>query len=130
MTVRIEIEGHLGQVPAYKVLADTRKAEFTVCSSKRRRLADGSWKADKSLWLRVVAWNDLADAARSLKAGAPVIVSGELLDDSYMPEGANKPVFRVMLRASTLGLNITRVHEYSFITHKEAEQQMQFNEDI
>ena len=130
MTVRIEIEGHLGQVPAYKVLTDTRKAEFVVCSSKRRRLADGSWKAEKSLWLRVVAWNELADAARRLKAGAPVIVSGELLDDSYTPEGAIKPVFRVLLRAGTLGLNITRVHEYSFITHKEAEQQTQFNEDI
>ena len=130
MTVRIEIAGHLGQVPAYKVLADTRKAEFSVCSNKRRRLADGSWKADKSLWLRVVAWNELADAARRLKAGAPVIVSGELLDDSYTPEGAIKPVFRVLLRASTLGLNIARVHEYSFITHKEAELQTQFNEDI
>ena len=130
MSVRIEIEGHLGQIPAYKVLTDTRKAEFVVCSSKRRRLADGSWKADKSLWLRVVAWNELADATRGLKAGAPVIVTGELLDDSYTPEGAAKPVFRVLLRASSVALNIARVHEYSFITHKEAQQQTNFEEDI
>ena len=130
MTVLIEVEGHLGQIPAYKLLADTRKAEFTVCSSKRRRLADGSWKAEKSLWLRVVAWNELADAARSLKAGAPVIVSGELVDDSFTPEGASKPVFRVLLRATKVGLNIARVHEYSFITYKEAEQQTQFADDI
>ena len=130
MSVRVEIEGHLGQMPAYKVLTDTRKAEFSVCSSNRRRLSDGSWKADKSVWLRVVAWNELADATRGLKAGAPVIVTGELLDDSYTPEGAAKPVFRVLLRASHVALNIARVHEYSFITHKEAEQQTVFNEDI
>jgi len=128
--VRIEIEGHLGQIPAYKLLADSRKAEFTVCSSKRRRLADGTWKAEKSLWLRVVAWNDLADSARSLKAGAPVIVSGELVDDSFTPEGASKPVFRVLLRANTLGLNIARVHEYSFITYKEAEKHAQCDDNI
>ena len=121
MSVRVEIEGHLGQIPAYKVLTDTRKAEFSVCSSNRRRLSDGSWKADKSVWLRVVAWNELADATRGLKAGAPVIVTGELLDDSYIPEGAAKPVFRVLLRASHVALNIARVYEYSFITHKEAE---------
>ena len=42
MTVHIEVEGHLGQIPVYKLLADTRKAEFTVCSSKRRRLAAAS----------------------------------------------------------------------------------------
>ena len=130
MSVRIEIEGHLGQIPAYKVLTDTRKAEFAVCSSNRRRVSDGSWKADKSLWLRVVAWNELADATRGLKAGAPVIVTGELLDDSYTPEGAAKPVFRVLLRASSVALNIARVHEYSFITHKEAQQQTNFEEDI
>ena len=130
MSVRVEIEGHLGQTPAYKVLTDTRKAEFSVCSSNRRRLSDGSWKADKSVWLRVVAWNELADAARGLKAGAPVIVTGELLDDSYTPEGANKPIFRMLLRASSVGLNIARVHDYSFITHKEAEQQTQFDQDI
>ena len=130
MSVRVEIEGHLGQMPAYKVLSDTRKAEFSVCSSNRRRLSDGSWKADKSVWLRVVAWNELADAARGLKAGAPVLVTGELLDDSCTPEGAAKPAFRVLLRASHIALNIARVHEYNFITHKEAEQQTAFNEDI
>jgi len=58
-------------------------------------------------------------------SGAPVIVSGELVDDSFTPEGASKPVFRVLLRANTLGLNIARVHEYSFTTYKEAEQQAQ-----
>ena len=129
MSVRVEIEGHLGQVPAYKVLTDTRKAEFAVCSSNRRRLPDGSWKADKSVWLRVVAWNELADAARGLKAGAPVLVTGELLDDSYTPEGAAKPVLRLLLRASHIALNIARVHEYSFITRTEAQQQANFNEN-
>ena len=130
MSVRVEIEGHLGQITAYKVLTDTRKAEFVVCSSKRRRLADGSWKADKSLWLRVVAWNELADATRGLKAGAPVIVTGELLDDSFTPEGTAKLVFRVLLRASSVALNIARVHEYSFMTHKEAQRQTNSDEDI
>ena len=117
-------------MPTYKVLTDTRKAEFAVCSSNRRRVSDGSWKADKSLWLRVVAWNELADATRGLKAGAPVIVTGELLDDSFTPEGVAKPVFRVLLRASSVALNIARVHEYSFMTHKEAQQQTNFEEDI
>ena len=130
MSVRIEIEGHLGQIPAYKVLTDTRKAEFAVCSSNRRRVSDGSWKADKSLWLRVVAWNELADATRGLKAGAPVIVTGELLDDSFTPEGTAKLVFRVLLRASSVALNIARVHEYSFMTHKEAQRQTNSDEDI
>lgn len=81
---------------------------FSIASNRRRfNRATGQWGDRPAVFYRVVCFNRLAEnAAASLRRGTTVTVTGELVDDSYTPQGADAPVRRVQLEATEVGVSL------------------------
>jgi len=84
----IQIIGNLGRDPEQR---QTRAsgAPFSVLSVATRRSwknAQGEWES-RTDWHRVVCFNRLNDAARSLRRGDQVVISGSLVSSKYERKG-------------------------------------------
>ncbi|MEV1294890.1 single-stranded DNA-binding protein [Pseudonocardia sp. NPDC049635] len=67
------------------------------------------WVDNKPVWTDVVVFGEMAqDAADCLHAGSAVIVVGKLADNSFTPEGADRPVRRTQLKALHIGPDLRR----------------------
>lgn len=105
-------EGNLGENPELRYAGRGPDAQpvttLRVCSNRRRRLEDGTYETIDELWMNVEAWGQIAsNAVKCLRKGAPVVVFGELRDNSYERDGKRVP--SVKLVAQHIGLNVGRV---------------------
>jgi single-strand DNA-binding protein len=81
---------------------------FRIASTSRRydRETQG-WIDNKTLYLRVECWNELAgNVAHSLSKGDPVIVFGTLFTEEWESDQGHRS--RVTLRAEAVGPDLTK----------------------
>ncbi len=76
---KILISGNLTDDPRTNILENgTHVANFRMASNQRYKARDGEWK-DKTCFVDVVTWRQLAERVASrLHKGSPVMVEGEL----------------------------------------------------
>lgn len=76
---RVIISGNLTDDPRTNILENgTHVANFRIASNQRYRARDGEWR-DKTCFVDVVTWRQLAErVAGRLHKGSPVVVEGEL----------------------------------------------------
>ncbi|MBP2371688.1 single-stranded DNA-binding protein [Pseudonocardia parietis] len=78
--------GNIGKQPTFEFNEHTGRArlQFSLAINKRYQDRDsGEWRDGKTLWLGVVAFGRVAENASNLSSGDPVIVIGELCDNSF-----------------------------------------------
>lgn len=92
MSVNVTLEGNLGGDPAMR-FTQTGKAvaSFSMVTSKKNRLSDGSWGEDtEETWYDVSAWDALGEnVVECLRKGHNVIVTGRLYMDRYTDKEGN-----------------------------------------
>ena len=95
-------EFHSGQVPR------SDRVTFRLASTSRFfDRAQGGYRDQETVWLRVKAWRDLAhNIAASVHVGEPVIVVGRLRTHTYTVDGENKHYQE--LEASAVGHDLGR----------------------
>lgn len=111
------LEGNLGTTPELRFAGQGSQAQavttLRVCSNRRRRLDDGSFETVDELWMNVEVWGKKAEAcARALRKGAPLVIVGELRDNSYEKDGKRIPA--VKLVAQHVALNLSRLHNVTY----------------
>jgi len=76
---KVLISGNLTDDPRTNILENgTHVANFRVASNQRYKARDGEWR-DKTCFVDVVTWRQLAERVASrLRKGSPVLVEGEL----------------------------------------------------
>lgn len=89
-TINTTCEGNLTDDPVLRETSDgTAVANFRMAVTTRHRVGDGEY-ADRTEYINVVAWRDLAtNAAASLHKGDRVIVSGDLRNRSFEGRDGN-----------------------------------------
>ena len=81
--------GRLGRDAELKyVNSGTAVCSFSLATNER--LHRGKAREDIVTWHRIVAWNDLAEKARTLKRGQLVMVEGALHTDEWQDRSGNK----------------------------------------
>lgn len=116
-------EGNLGNTPELRFTGQGALAQavttLRVCSNRRRRLDDGTYETLDELWMNVEVWGRQAEScAKGLRKGAPLLIVGDLRDNSYEKDG--KRVNAVKLVAQHVALNLARVETLQYETRKAA----------
>lgn len=79
----VTLIGNLGMDPETKVLESGRKlCRFTLATSETYTDAEGQ-KVNETTWHNVVAWNQTAIFAETLKKGNGVILEGKIVYRAY-----------------------------------------------
>jgi single-strand DNA-binding protein len=67
----------------------------------------GVYVNQPAVYHQVVCFGDLAEnAAATLRKGTPVTVTGAFADDSYSPNGADRPIRRIRLIAEDVAVSL------------------------
>lgn len=116
-------EGNLGNTPELRFTGQGALTQavttLRVCSNRRRRIEDGTYETLDELWMNVEVWGRQAEScAKGLRKGAPLVIVGDLRDNSYEKDG--KRVNSVKLVAQHVGLNLSRVDALQYETRKAA----------
>lgn len=73
----------------------------------RRKNVDGNWVDDKTCWVKVVGWREMAEhMAETLTKGMLIAVVGDLETDQWEDSDGNKRV-AVVLHARTIGPSLS-----------------------
>ncbi|MEU4377201.1 single-stranded DNA-binding protein [Pseudonocardia alni] len=78
--------GNIGKKPTFEFNEHTGRArlQFSLAINKRYQDRDtGEWRDGRTLWLNVVAFGPVAENASNLGSGDPVVVIGQLADNSF-----------------------------------------------
>ena len=116
-------EGNLGNTPELRFTGQGALTQavttLRVCSNRRRRLDDGTYESLDELWMNVEVWGRQAEScAKGLRKGAPLLIVGDLRDNSYEKDG--KRINAVKLVAQHVALNLTRIDTLRYETRKAA----------
>lgn len=103
----ITVQGYVGS----DVVLNTTKQGAQVTNFRLactpRRLVDGTWQDQDTLWFTVKAWRQLADnVVRSVRRGQPVLVTGRLVADTYEKDGQVHTRFEIV--ATSVGHDLGR----------------------
>lgn len=103
----VSITGNLTQDPELKFLANgTAKLDFSVAVNEYWTDKDGE-KQEKTSFLNVVAWRNLAeDAANILEKGMNVVVVGRLEQNSWEDKESGEKRSRVQILADRVAVNV------------------------
>ena len=76
--------------------------------STPRRLKDGTWEDQETIWYSVKAWRTLAEnVAASVQRGQPVLVTGRLVAETWdKPDGTSAT--RHVVVATSIGHDLAR----------------------
>jgi single-strand DNA-binding protein len=105
----ITIHGNVAGTPEiHRRREDRPVAVFTVGVNERWfNRAQNRWESKPTVWHKVVAFGQLAEnAGETLSKGMTVTVTGQLADDSYTPDGWDKPLRRIKLEASDIAVSL------------------------
>lgn len=82
---KVELIGNLGRDPRVKTFNDGSKAaDFSVATSRKKRLADASSYEVETTWHTVVAYGQLASFAdQYLNKGTLVLIEGSIRNREY-----------------------------------------------
>jgi single-strand DNA-binding protein len=103
---QITVVGNLTGEPLSRTLADGRlRTRFRVAASSRMQdPLTGRWRDGETIFLAVVAWRSLAEAAARLHRGARVVVVGHLRQYDYARDGQRETGCEVQAQEIALGL--------------------------
>lgn len=99
MKNRVQLIGHLGQVPEIKNLENGNKmARMSIATNERYKNAQGEYVTETQ-WHNVIAWGKVAEIAEKLLGkGSEVVVEGKLVHRNYTDkDGIKKYVSEVEL---------------------------------
>jgi single-strand DNA-binding protein len=106
----ITIHGNLTANPVVNTNPNTGRSATTFDLALNSRYFDrgnGQWRDRPAVFHKVVCFGDLAaNAAETLRKGMTVTVTGTLADDSYTPNGADKPIRRTRLEAADVAVSL------------------------
>ncbi|HEX5494282.1 MAG TPA: single-stranded DNA-binding protein [Mycobacteriales bacterium] len=105
----ITIHGNVVTDPEARTVREGMALTTFRMAIRRRRYdqAKGGWIDLPSVFQDVVAFNGLArNAADTLTKGITVTVTGELVDNSYTPNGANYRVARTQVVAADIAVSL------------------------
>ncbi|AEA28902.1 single-strand binding protein/Primosomal replication protein n (plasmid) [Pseudonocardia dioxanivorans CB1190] len=97
--------GNIGKKPTFEFNEHTGKARLQFSLAVNKRYQDresGEWRDGRTLWLNVVAFGPVAENASNLSSGDPVVVIGELVDNSFTvtdDDGQSREIPRTEVRA-------------------------------
>lgn len=93
----VSIVGRLGVAPKLEFLATgTPVCEFRIAQTQRKMDGD-KWVDGDTFWYAVKAWRKLAEKAAQLPVGAPLRVTGKLVQESWKTEqGENRHVLKIV----------------------------------
>ena len=90
MKNRVQLIGHVGQVPEIKNLESGREANFTIATNENYTNAKGE-KVEQTEWHRVSAWGKtVVIIEKLLTKGSHVAIEGKLTHRSYDDKDGNK----------------------------------------
>ena len=97
--------GNIGKKPTFEFNEHTGRArlQFSLAINKRYQDRDtGEWRDGRTLWLSVVAFGPVAENASNLGSGDPVVVIGQLADNSFTvtdDDGQSREIARTEVQA-------------------------------
>lgn len=97
--------GNIGKQPTFEFNERTGRArlQFSLAINKRYQDREsGEWRDGRTLWLNVVAFGPVAENASNLSSGDPVVVIGELADNSFTAtdeDGQQREISRTEVQA-------------------------------
>lgn len=96
-----------GNVELARTTTGAAYASLRVGSTPRR-LKDGTWEDQETIWYSVKAWRTLAEnVAASVHRGQPVLVSGRLVAETWeRPDGTSAT--RHVVVATSIGHDLSR----------------------
>lgn len=95
---RVVIEGRMATDPELKFLpSGAAVASFRVAASQRKQNPQtGEWEDDKSCFLSVSAWREMAEnVTETLHRGDAVTISGRLSQREYEQDGQKRTAYQV-----------------------------------
>lgn len=100
---KVQLIGHLGQLPEVKTIADGKKvAHLSVATNDNYKNAKGE-KITETQWHNVVAWGRLAEIAEKyLVKGTEVAIEGKLINRNYTDKQGVKRYITEVLASELL----------------------------
>lgn len=100
------IQGNLVRDPELIHPNDKDLARFSVAVNYRRQNADtGEWEDGTTHFIDCTAWGNLAKQVGDLKQGMPVIVNGELRQNSWIDDATKQRRSRIVLNADGVAVD-------------------------
>lgn len=107
---QITLHGNLTANPVTNTSQSTGRSVVTfdiAINSGYYERATNQWRDRAPVFHRVVCFGDLAEnVASSLRKGVTVTVTGTLADNSYTPNGAERPLRRTQLEAADVAVSL------------------------
>lgn len=126
----VTFEGNLVNAPELRFTPNgDAVASFRVAANKQKRQPDGTWASDRTTFMKVTCWRQVAEnVAESLNVGDSVVVVGALEQEEWEDkEGASRTSYQinafnvaVSLRFATV--KIERVRRESFQSKPEPQK--------
>lgn len=93
----VSIVGRLGVAPKLEFLrTGAAVCEFRIAQTQRVKNGD-QWEDGDTFWYPVKCWRKLAEKAAQLPVGAPLRVTGRLVQESWKTEqGENRHVLKIV----------------------------------
>lgn len=104
--------GRMASNPEKKAVGSSTVVEFRLATNHSYRDKNGAWQVGASSFFSVQCWDRLADnVVKSLSKGDPVIVSGRIVQSSWMttgPQGEEQTRSAVRVRALHIGPDLNQ----------------------
>lgn len=96
----VSVVGRLGVAPKLEYLGSgAAVCEFRIAQTQRKKEGD-NWVDGDTFWYPIKCWRRLAEKAACLPVGAPVRVTGKLVQESWKTEqGDNRHVLKIVASA-------------------------------
>ena len=106
---QITVVGNVGAPPRTRVLTDGAVVtDFRIASTSRKKDRNGVWSDRETMWFGVTCWRAQAEnVAASLRTGDRVVVSGQLIAESWKTEQGEIRSGMDVINA-TVGLDLSR----------------------
>ena len=102
----VTLTGRLGADPELRFTASgAAVVNFRVgCTERKFNRDTNQWEDGRSAWISVSCWREMAEnIAESLHVGDEVFATGLLYEDSYTPQGSDRPVTSLKMDAKVVG---------------------------
>jgi single-strand DNA-binding protein len=104
----ISFTGHLGRDPELRFTPNGfAVCDLRVATTPSRKVGD-TWVDKETLWFKISCWNELAEnVSQSLKKGDRIVVTGRLLQQSYV-KADGTPGVTLLVEAVGVGADVKR----------------------
>ncbi|ADY27437.1 single-strand binding protein (plasmid) [Deinococcus proteolyticus MRP] len=85
----VQLSGHLGQDAEVRQTDKGAVADLRLAVTESWTDKDGE-RQEKTHWVTVTVWRELAERAESMRKGTPVYIEGALVNDSWTDKEGNK----------------------------------------